>query len=282
MMANFTSNYIKVNDIELHYLHYPNEGKKILMLLHGLTANCMAFQGLISNNLTENFELIIPDLRGRGKSTHPAFGYSFKNHANDILGLIKNIKNREIILVGHSFGGLLSSYLCFFYPTYFSKVIFLDAAPEMNKKTPLMLQASLGRLDKKYNSIDEYFNQIKKAPYIDFWDENMEAYYHADIDISEDGSVESKPDIMQILQIATYVSKEPFNLYFKSLKQPALIVNGDGVYNLDEAILPTRLAVKALSLLKSGSLFTVNGNHHTMLYGAYAREIVKEINVFVA
>lgn len=281
MTMKYTSNFIEVNGINLHFLHYPNDGKKVLVLLHGLTANCFAFSGLVSNGLSENFELVIPDLRGRGKSSHPAFGYSFKKHADDILGLLKPFKDREIILVGHSFGGLLSSYMCFFHESIFKKIVFLDAAPEMNPKTPIMLQTSLGRLDKVYNNQEDYFIQIKQAPFIDFWDNDMESYYSADIEINENGTVESKSDLAQIIQVATYVSKEPFALYFKSIKHPSLLISGDGAYNLDEAILPTHLAAKAVGLLKKGKLFSVNGNHHTMLYGEYAKEIVEQINEFV-
>ena len=281
-MNNPTSNFLAINDIQLHYLHYANEGKKILVLLHGLTANSRAFEGLISNGLANEYELLIPDLRGRGLSSHPAFGYSFKKHAEDIMGLIKPFKGREIILVGHSFGGLLSSYLCYLYPSAFSKVVFLDAAPEMNKKTPLMLQTALGRLDKTFESQNAYFDYIKQSPYMEeMWDKDMEIYYEADIDVFENGTVEPKSDLAQIIQIATYASKEPFPLYFSSIKQPALLISADGVYNLDEPILPTYLARKASDLLKNGQLLTSNGNHHTMLYGKYAHEMVDWISEFV-
>jgi hypothetical protein len=280
-MNNFTSNFLKVNGINLHFLHYPNEGKKVLVLLHGLTANCFGFSGLVSNGLTENFELVIPDLRGRGKSSRPAFGYSFKKHADDILGLLKHFKEREIILVGYSFGGLLSSYLCYFHESIFKKIVFLDAAPDMNPKMPIMLETSIGRIGKVYNNQEDYFNQIKQAPFNDFWDNDMESYYSADIKTNENGTVESKSNLAQIIQIATYIIKEPFTLYFKSINHPSLLISGNGVYNLNEAILPSQLAAKAVGLLKNGKLFSVNGNHHSMLYGEYAKQVVEQINEFV-
>lgn len=280
-MENYKSIFFEVNNIKLHFLHYPNDNKPILLLLHGLTANCRAFEGLINNGLSENFELLIPDLRGRGQSSHPAFGYSFKLHADDIIGLIKPFSNRDIILVGHSFGGLLSSYLCYYHPRYFKKIVFLDAAPEMNPKTPLMLQTSMSRLDKTFSTKEDYFEQIKKAPYMDFWDNDMQTYYEADIDINENGTVKSKSDLAQIIQIATHVGKEPFAMYFSSIQQETLLISADGEYNLHEPILPTYLAQKALRLLKKGNLKVSNGNHHTMLYDKFAKETVGWINEFV-
>jgi len=280
-MNNYKSIFLEVNGIKLHFLHYPNADKPVLLLLHGLTANCHAFEGLISKGLADNFELLIPDLRGRGLSSHPAFGYSFKQHADDVIGLVKPFTNRQIILAGHSFGGLLSSYLCYYYPKFFSKIIFLDAAPAMNPKTPFMLQTSMGRLDKQFKDKEAFFEQIKLAPYVHFWDDDMQKYYEADIQVNQNGTVESRSDLAQIIQIATHVSKEPFALYFRNIKQNALLVSAVGIYNLNEPILPTYLAQKAVKLLKNGELKVSNGNHHTMLYGSYAQQIVDWINEFV-
>ncbi|MBC7381793.1 MAG: alpha/beta hydrolase [Bacteroidia bacterium] len=272
---------ISVNGIRLHYLHYLNPGKPVLLLLHGLTANCWAFEGLVRNGLCEHYELIIPDMRGRGLSTHPAFGYNFKDHTNDLLGLIKHVKATNITLVGHSYGGLLSSYLANQHPGIFTKVIFLDAAPVMNKRTPEMLQASLRRLDKIFPSKEAYLKEIKKAPYMLFWDDDMQDYYDADIATNPNKTVKPKPNLAQIMQIAISVSKEPIGTYFGKLRQPCLLICGSGLYNLGEAILPVILAEKAVAMLNNGSLKISEGNHHTMLYGKYAVEVVNWIIEFV-
>ncbi|MBJ7429448.1 MAG: hypothetical protein JHD28_10915, partial [Bacteroidia bacterium] len=110
---------------------------------------------------------------------------------------------------------------------------------------------------------------------------DMQKYYDADIQVNQNGTVESRSDLAQIIQIATHVSKEPFALYFRNIKQNALLVSADGIYNLNEPILPTYLAQKAVKLLKNGELKVSNGNHHTMLYGSYAQQIVDWINEFV-
>src|ERR1700761_9565110 len=94
-------NFIKVNDINLHYIEYPSDGPTIL-IMHGLTANAHAFDGLVAAGLSPAFRIISPDLRGRGLSDHPAFRYSIEDHARDIIGLLNHLQLKKVILAGHS------------------------------------------------------------------------------------------------------------------------------------------------------------------------------------
>lgn len=274
------SHFANVNGIRLHYIKYPNHGKQTLLLLHGLTANCRAFEGLISHGLNKNYSIVSVDLRGRGLSTHPVFGYSIKAHAKDIIELLKELKLEQVILVGHSYGGLLSSYLCYHYPQHFPKVVFLDSAPEMNPRTSEMLQPAFSRLDKRYPSRQAYFDMLKTAPYMAFWDQDMEAYYDADIEIFEDGTVEPRPDLAQILQVALDVGISPIGKYFKGLNQPALLVCATENYNLNEPVLPGYLAEKAVNTMKDARVEYVSANHHTMVYGTFAAQVVSMIETF--
>ena len=97
-----------------------------------------------------------------------------------------------------------------------------------------------------------------------------------------DNPLPTKSDLAQIIQIATHVSKEPFAMYFSSIKKDTLLISAEGEYNLSEPILPRYLARKAVNLLKKGELKTSEGNHHTMLYGEFAVEIVNWINQFLS
>ncbi|MEI8280300.1 MAG: alpha/beta hydrolase, partial [Bacteroidota bacterium] len=130
-MKHATSNFVQVNNINLHYLDHKNNGIPLL-LMHGLTANAYAFDGLVAEGITDTFRLISPDLRGRGLSDHPAFCYTIADHAQDMIELLDHLKIDKIILGGHSFGGLLSFYIASTFPERVTKVIILDAAAQMN------------------------------------------------------------------------------------------------------------------------------------------------------
>jgi pimeloyl-ACP methyl ester carboxylesterase len=254
MRRTATSNFADVNGIRIHYIRYENPGKPVLMLLHGLTANCRAFEGLVSHGLDEHFDLIAPDLRGRGLSAKLIVGYSIKSHAQDIVELIKLLDLKQVVLVGHSYGGFLAAYLGFRYPELVRKIVFLDAAPEMNPRTPEMLQTAMGRLDKLYPNKAEYFEMVGKAPYIDEIDDDMRAYFEADIQTFENGTVQPYPDLAQIMQVAFDVGISPLGKYFSSLKQQALLICATGNYNLGEPILPGYLAEKAIGRMQNASV----------------------------
>jgi pimeloyl-ACP methyl ester carboxylesterase len=281
MRKQATSHLAHVNNISLHYIRYENIGKPVLVLLHGLTANCRAFEGLVSHGLADDYDLVSIDLRGRGLSSHPIFGYTLKAHARDVIDLMNFLKIDTFSLVGHSYGGFLSSFLCFNYASHIEKVVFLDSAPEMNPRTTEMLQTALGRLDKIYPSRDAYFEAIRQAPYINFWDEDQEAYFDADIKTRENGTVSARPDLAQILQVALDVGLSPLAKYFKYLKQEALLICATDNYNLGEAILPGYLAEKAVGQMKNARVEYVDGNHHTMVYGSHAKQVVRMIKGFI-
>src|SRR5436190_12446655 len=106
-METPVSNFIKTNGIKLHYLDYRGTGP-VLVLLHGLTANAFAFEGLMAAGLGQHFRVITVDLRGRGLSDKPLWGYSIHLHAKDIIGLLDHLQLKSVFIGGHSFGGLLS------------------------------------------------------------------------------------------------------------------------------------------------------------------------------
>jgi pimeloyl-ACP methyl ester carboxylesterase len=62
MKTTFNSHLIDVNGIKMHYIEYKNDKPKIL-LMHGLTANAHAFEGLIRAGLTDHFHVFSIDFR---------------------------------------------------------------------------------------------------------------------------------------------------------------------------------------------------------------------------
>ena len=277
---DYTSNFLIREKNKIHYITYPNEGPALLMM-HGLTANAHAFTGLVHAGLKDSFHLISVDLRGRGLSSKLAFGYSIADHASDIIALLHHLQIESIHLCGHSFGGLLASYLAFHHPERIKKIIILDAAPEMNPKAGEMLGPALARLDQRFENFDTYIETIQKAPYITFWDEHMHEYYKADVATEADGTVEPISNLADIAQVITHTSKEPWQQYFTEIPHETLLVNAVDHYTLNEPLLPEHKADEIASKMKNATLIKVHGNHQTMLYGEYAKEIQQKITEFI-
>lgn len=276
-----TDHFIKTNNIDLHYIEYNPEGSPTLVLIHGLTANAHAFDGLVSHGLCDTLRFISPDLRGRGLSSKPAFRYTLADHAGDILGLLDHLGIEKALLGGHSYGGLLSTYIAANYPDRVERLVILDAAAEMNPNAPAMLGPSLSRLDKTFPSYETFLEEMKASPQNTFWDKDMESYYKADVHVRENGTANPYPNLSNIIEVATGVAQQPWIQTFEQVQQPSLLVNGLDNYTMDEPLLPDFKAKETVALMPHCHYVAVDGNHHTMLYGDNAAHVVRAIRNFL-
>ncbi len=83
-------------------------GTRLLVLLHGLGATRQVWQPMLEQAAEHrNGGWIVPDLRGHGTSP-AATNYSLDCHAADIAVLARESDSwREIVVLGHSMGGVL-------------------------------------------------------------------------------------------------------------------------------------------------------------------------------
>src|SRR5512144_1127507 len=78
-----------------------------LVLIHGYPLDHSIWEPLVP--LLENdFDLIIPDLRGFGESDVMEADDSIIEYASDIAGLLNHLKIKKAFLAGHSMGGYVA------------------------------------------------------------------------------------------------------------------------------------------------------------------------------
>lgn len=272
--------YVSANGLQLHALDWGGNGP-VLLLAHGLTANAHAFDGLIAAGLNNHCRIIAVDLRGRGQSEAPDMGYTMAETAKDVIGLMDKLELDNVMMGGHSYGAFLSWYLAAHYPKRISKVIAMDAAMKMHPNTLQMLGPALGRLGKVFSSFEAYLEQVKKAPYLHFWEEAMASYYRADVRTADDGRVATIPNVQHMTEAAQKVLAEPWAEILQAVSQPVLLFNAPGIYTMEAPLLPEENARETAALLHDVQFVKVDGNHQTMLYGAGATQIVDAIASFI-
>lgn len=79
-------------------------GSPPLVLLHGLGVNGAAWNHLISVLKDWPGRIIVPDLRGHGRSPH-ARPYTLGHHAGDVASLLR--ADESVYVIGHSMGGMI-------------------------------------------------------------------------------------------------------------------------------------------------------------------------------
>jgi pimeloyl-ACP methyl ester carboxylesterase len=88
--------------------------KQTLLFVHGLGDSGLSFRPVFEDRRFDEFNLIVPDLIGYGRSSTAADpdGYTFNAHLRRLWQTIRNFDLSELILIGHSMGGDIAALLC--------------------------------------------------------------------------------------------------------------------------------------------------------------------------
>ncbi len=108
----------------LNYQYLEN-GKPVLVLLHGLLSSHETFLPLI-NPLKEHFSLLLVDQRGHGKSAPEGDDYTAEAMARDLKKLLDHLSINRVFILGHSMGGRTALIFGKLYPEMVEKMIIED------------------------------------------------------------------------------------------------------------------------------------------------------------
>ena len=107
------------------YVRVGGSGPAVV-LLHGFgdTGDMWA---PLAKALVRDHTVIVPDLRGMGLSAHPPTGYTKKNQALDIAGVMDSLHVQKADLVTHDIGNMVGYALAAQYPTRITRWAVIDA-----------------------------------------------------------------------------------------------------------------------------------------------------------
>jgi len=121
------SEWLDVRGLRLHVRRWPNAGARKLFLLHGWMDVSASFHFLV-DALSDDWDVIAPDLRGFGESAWSADGYLFAHYLADLDALLQAYSPDEPArLVGHSLGGNLVCMYAGVRPARVRAIASLDA-----------------------------------------------------------------------------------------------------------------------------------------------------------
>lgn len=91
------------------WVEQSGDTKDVLVLIHGLGANGAVWDPLLALAASEwKGRIVVPDLRGHGRSRHFA-NYSFGTMTSDIAELLR--PTDRVSIIGHSLGGALGAFM---------------------------------------------------------------------------------------------------------------------------------------------------------------------------
>lgn len=223
---------IKLNNTTIHYEQY-GKGHDIL-LLHGWGQNIEMMKP-VGDLLAHKYRITILDFPGFGNSEEPKEVWTVEDYATVVEELVKALKIKKPIVMGHSFGGRVAL-------VYSSK----------NPIEKLVLFAS--PCFKVYNSDNfkvRMLKTLKKVPGLDKVGEHMKKYI---------GSRDYKAASPTIRKTFVNVVNEDLGKYAKEIEEPTLIIWGEQdqevTYEEEKMIEDTMI---------DAALITLPGTHYAYL-----------------
>jgi pimeloyl-ACP methyl ester carboxylesterase len=172
--STFHTQEIKTNGTTLH-VRVGGQGPAVVML-HGF-GDTGDMWSPAAAALAQNHTVVVPDLRGMGLSAHPDQGYTKKNQAADIAGVMDALKIQSADLVTHDIGNMVGYALAAQYPTRITKWVVIDAPLpgignwEEIKQSPLLWHFNFRGPDeerlvagRERIYLDRFYNELSADP----------------------------------------------------------------------------------------------------------------------
>lgn len=222
---------LSINGFDMYYEIY-GEGSPLL-LLHGFTGSGAGLaQGF--KQLSINHKLIIPDLRGHGRSTNPSERFSFQQAALDIFTLLDHLNVHQCSGIGFSGGGCALLHMAYQQPDKIKSMTLVSAAPYFPQQTR--------------NVMKQFALQVKTE---EQWAAMRSVHFYGDEQIKmlwEQESAFANDDMKDMNFTLEMLSK---------IKSKTLIVQGDR-----DQIYPIELTIEIYKGIPTAYLWIIpNGGH---------------------
>jgi pimeloyl-ACP methyl ester carboxylesterase len=122
--TSFTTKEISTNSVTIH-TRVGGSGRAV-MLLHGYGETGDMWVPL-AVDLARDHTVIVPDLRGLGRSSKPSSGFDKKTQAGDMAGVLAALEIEQIDLVTHDIGNMVGFAFAAQHPERVKRLVLIDA-----------------------------------------------------------------------------------------------------------------------------------------------------------
>src|ERR1700751_2963842 len=107
------------------YVRWGGTGA-VVLLLHGYAENSDSWAPLAAD-LMKDHTVVVPDLRGIGRSSKPAGGYDKKTEAKDSRAVVTALGFDRTFVVAHDIGNMVAYAYAAMYPDKVKRLVVMDA-----------------------------------------------------------------------------------------------------------------------------------------------------------
>lgn len=255
------------------------ESDVLLIFIHGLTGNYLQMHHF-QNYFKSKYNTLSYDLSGRGDSTLQNDPADIQQHSKDLLEIIDSLEHDNIVLAGYSMGGYIAVDVAG-RSSKVKKVVLLDGGGEADENTSSLVLPSLGRLEKTFDSRDEYLEMMKKsygAMGIE-WSAVMDQVIDHEITEADD-KIHHKSDYELTKQDFESFYDFPFDEAYEKLEVPVFLIICTGPIKDDIALFSKEGYDKMLNTVKDISATVIDINHYEIVFNEQ-KNLNKQIEKFL-
>lgn len=162
--AAYLSRYVEAGGLRLHYLDYGTEGQPPILGVHGGAAHAHWFD-FFAPAFRTDYHVWALDLRGHGDSQwmEPP-GYTYQLYVSDLAEVVQKLDLQNLILIGHSMGGMVSILFTATYPERVRALIVVDSSMRMTPDRVERLRDVGNRPGNSYATHDEFLQRYRLRP----------------------------------------------------------------------------------------------------------------------
>src|SRR5690349_8021985 len=98
----------------------------VVLLIHGYAENSDSWAPLAAD-LMKDHTVVVPDLRGIGRSSKPVGGYDKKTQAEDMRAVVTSLGYDKTFVVAHDIGNMVAYAYAAIYPEKVERLVVMDA-----------------------------------------------------------------------------------------------------------------------------------------------------------
>jgi len=271
--AEFEGKHIEISGVTIRY-HQMGEGRDIL-LIHGVPGSLEDWE-TVSHRLSSNYRVTVYDRPGHGYSGAEKIGYNLEHNADIARGLVDALDLKNVIVVGHSYGGSVIMALAVNNPRPIKAFVTVGGATYLSEHTePVFRLIRMPVVGRGLAAIASSFfgpAMIK---------DGIRRAFSPNDDAIPDGFVDTRLKIWLQTRVLVSTAREELNLNsdlekilpdYKNISKPFFIMHGDS-----DLLVPKDHSLRLNKSIRNSNLSILDNTGHQVQY-ARADILVKTIS----
>jgi len=223
-----------------------------LVLLHGGTGAGVNWDPLFKN-APAGYQLVVPDLRGHGRSTNPSATFTFRQSAFDVFAMLDHLGIERFKAIGMSLGAKTLLHMGTQQPERVEAMVLVSATPYFPDQARVIMQ----QLNPDNRTDAE-------------WEQMRQWHKHGDEQIRA----------LWKMANAFKDSYDDMNFtppYLSTIRARTLIVHGDR-----DALYPVNMAVELYAAIPCSYLWVIPNGGHGPIFGEMGDRFVETSLAFLS